>query len=134
MARVIVYDPTTNYILKDLDSVDATEVSGSKLVNPVVPPGSFENWVHDSGALREMTPRERQTRVDADKSAARLRSSQEAQKSFDSSDSDGRLLRAVALYLKDQLNVVFMATSLPLLTDKDVMSGIKSKLSSEDVD
>lgn len=130
MARVIVYDPKTNRVLRYLKSVDASEVSGSILVNPIVPSGTPQDWVYDNGTIRLKTTDEKNSEEQAEQTKQREQTRQEASEIIDGSTVEGANIRALALVMLDEINVLRSRASLPARTKAQLVTAMKNKLSS----
>lgn len=131
MARLVIYDTITNRIKEYQPSGNEGLYIGQPgvLIDPdisgllTVP---IQYWIHDAGAIREMTQAEKDTLnaeiVSANVSSIRLA----ARNEVDNFSSEGVRLRAAIIYFVQQINSLRALHSLTPLSAADVKTAIKN--------
>lgn len=141
MARIVIFDPVPipNPILEHLESADTSQyiTRTDVLIEPnldsvILFPIRY--WKHVAGNVVLMTLAE-QNAVDTAIIAKALDDSKMgAQENFSSPDSLGRLTRALALVMLDEVNVLRTALALTSRTAAQLKNAVINKANSSDSD
>lgn len=134
MARVVQYDPITNYVVSWFPSANTPDWEGraNTLINPVIPDPiiPITDMIHDNGIVREMTQGEKDTRDAARQSKDILDYRQLAKEYF----NENKVMREALKLLLNEINILRIADSLPTRTNKQFFDAIITKIDNGDVD